>query len=135
MYAIAFDMDIESLRQHYGDPYNNAYLEIRRVLQSHGFAWQQGSVYFGSAEVTAVTCVLAAMDLASRSGYASMVSHRSGETEDTFIADLAVATGAGQIKTGAPSRSERVAKYNQLIRIEEQLGSQAVYGGKLWNKG
>ena len=73
---------------------------------------------------------LAAMDLASRSGYASMVSHRSGETEDTFIADLAVATGAGQLKTGAPSRSERVAKYNQLIRIEEQLGPAASYPGR-----
>jgi enolase len=73
---------------------------------------------------------LSAMDLASRSGYASMVSHRSGETEDTFIADLAVATGAGQIKTGAPSRSERVAKYNQLIRIEEQLGPAASYPGR-----
>ena len=73
---------------------------------------------------------LAAMDLAGRSGYASMVSHRSGETEDTFIADLAVATGAGQIKTGAPSRSERVAKYNRLIRIEEQLGPGASYPGR-----
>ncbi len=73
---------------------------------------------------------LAAMDLASRSGYASMVSHRSGETEDTFIADLAVATGAGQIKSGAPSRSERVAKYNQLIRIEEQLGPASSYPGR-----
>jgi enolase len=73
---------------------------------------------------------LAAMDLASRAGYASMVSHRSGETEDTFIADLAVATGAGQIKTGAPSRSERVAKYHQLIRIEEQLGPAASYPGR-----
>jgi enolase len=73
---------------------------------------------------------LAAMDLASRAGFAAMVSHRSGETEDTFIADLAVATGAGQIKTGAPSRSERVAKYNQLIRIEEQLGPAAQYPGR-----
>ena len=73
---------------------------------------------------------LAAMDLASRSGYASMVSHRSGETEDTFIADLAVATGAGQIKTGAPSRIERVAKYNQLIRIEEGLGPASSYPGR-----
>jgi enolase len=73
---------------------------------------------------------LSAMDLASRAGFASMVSHRSGETEDTFIADLAVATGAGQIKTGAPSRSERVAKYNQLIRIEEQLGPAAQYPGR-----
>jgi enolase len=73
---------------------------------------------------------LAAMDLAARAGFASMVSHRSGETEDVFIADLAVATGAGQIKTGAPSRSERVAKYNQLIRIEEQLGPAAQYPGR-----
>ena len=64
VYAIAFDMDIEQLRTNYGDPYNNAYLEIRRILQRHGFAWQQGSVYFGGEAVTAVACVLAAMDLA-----------------------------------------------------------------------
>jgi len=64
VYAIAFDMDIEQLRTNYGDPYNNAYLEIRRALQSHGFTWQQGSVYFGGETVTAVTCVLAAIDLA-----------------------------------------------------------------------
>jgi virulence-associated protein VapD len=64
VYAIAFDMDIEQLRTNYGDPYNNAYLEIRRVLQRHGFAWQQGSVYFGGPEINAVTCVLAAQDLA-----------------------------------------------------------------------
>ena len=64
MYAIAFDMDIESLRTHYGDPYNNAYTEIRRVLQAHGFKWQQGSVYFGGDEINAVTCVLATQDLA-----------------------------------------------------------------------
>lgn len=64
VYAIAFDMDIEALRANYGDPYNNAYLEIRRVLQRHGFTWQQGSVYFGGETVTAVTCVLAAQDLA-----------------------------------------------------------------------
>jgi virulence-associated protein VapD len=63
VYAIAFDMDIESLRQHYGDPYNNAYLEIRRVLLRHGFTWQQGSVYFGGDQINAVTCVLAAIDL------------------------------------------------------------------------
>jgi virulence-associated protein VapD len=65
VYAIAFDMDIESLRENYGDPYNGAYLEIRRTLQKHGFAWQQGSVYFGGAEINAVTCVLAAQDLAA----------------------------------------------------------------------
>jgi virulence-associated protein VapD len=64
VYAIAFDMDIEALRVNFGDPYNNAYLEIRRVLQRHGFTWQQGSVYFGGETVTAVTCVLAAQDLA-----------------------------------------------------------------------
>ena len=64
MYAIAFDMDIEQLRANYGDPYNNAYLEIRRVLQRHGFTWQQGSVYFGGPEVNAVGCVLAAQDVA-----------------------------------------------------------------------
>ena len=64
VYAIAFDMDIEQLRTNYGDPYNNAYLEIRRVLQRHGFAWQQGSIYLGGESVTPVTCVLAAIDLA-----------------------------------------------------------------------
>ena len=66
MYAIAFDMDIESLRSTYGDPYNNAYGEIRRVLKQHGFTWQQGSVYFGGPDVNAVTCVVAAQDLASQ---------------------------------------------------------------------
>ena len=64
MYAIAFGMDSEQLRANYGDPYNNAYLEIRRVLQRHGFAWQQGSTYFGGPEIDAVACVLAAQDLA-----------------------------------------------------------------------
>jgi len=66
MYAIAFDMDIESLRTNYGDPYNNAYMEIRKVLEDHGFKWQQGSTYFGGPEINAVTCVLAATDLARR---------------------------------------------------------------------
>jgi virulence-associated protein VapD len=66
MYAIAFDMDIESLRLNYGDPYNNAYMEIRKVLQEHGFHWQQGSTYFGDESINAVTCVLAAIDLARK---------------------------------------------------------------------
>jgi virulence-associated protein VapD len=66
VYAIAFDMDIESLRQSYGDPYNNAYTDIRKVLQSHGFSPQQGSVYFGDSTVNAVTCVLAAQDLSRK---------------------------------------------------------------------
>ena len=67
--------------------------------------------------------------MAHKAGYTAVISHRSGETEDTTIADLAVAVNAGQIKTGAPSRSERVAKYNQLLRIEDQLGAQAKYLG------
>ena len=70
------------------------------------------------------------MELAHRNGYRTMMSHRSGETEDTTIADLAVALNCGQIKTGAPARSERVAKYNQLLRIEEILGDAAVYAGR-----
>ena len=71
-----------------------------------------------------------AIELARRAGWTAVVSHRSGETEDTTIADLAVATGTGQIKTGAPSRSERVAKYNRLLRIEEELGGRARYLGR-----
>ena len=77
---------------------------------------------------------LAAVNMAIRNGYSAVLSHRSGETEDATIADIAVATNCGQIKTGAPARSDRVAKYNQLLRIEEQLGEQAVYGASLWNK-
>jgi enolase len=68
--------------------------------------------------------------MAHRAGYAAIVSHRSGETEDVTIADLAVATNAGQIKTGSASRTDRIAKYNQLLRIEEDLGDAAVYLGK-----
>jgi enolase len=80
-------------------------------------------------QIGTLTETLEAIELARANGYASVISHRSGETEDTTIADLAVATGVGQIKTGAPSRSDRVAKYNQLLRIEEQLGSRAEYPG------
>ena len=72
---------------------------------------------------------LEAIRIARDAGYTAVMSHRSGETEDTTIADLAVATGCGQIKTGAPSRSDRVAKYNQLLRIEEELGDAATYPG------
>jgi enolase len=80
-------------------------------------------------QIGTLTETLEAISLAQASGYAAVISHRSGETEDTTIADLAVATGAGQIKTGAPSRTDRVAKYNQLLRIEEELGSDAQYPG------
>ncbi len=76
-----------------------------------------------------------AVGLAMRNGYSAVLSHRSGETEDSTIADLAVATNCGQIKTGAPCRSDRNAKYNQLIRIAEELGDNAIYGSAFWNKG
>ena len=79
-------------------------------------------------QIGTVSETLAAIDLAKRHGYTNVISHRSGETEDAFIADLAVAVNAGQIKTGSLSRTDRIAKYNQLLRIEEELGSAAVYG-------
>nr|WP_199331789.1 phosphopyruvate hydratase [Corynebacterium diphtheriae] len=81
-------------------------------------------------QIGTLTETFDAVDLAHRNGYRTMMSHRSGETEDTTIADLAVALGCGQIKTGAPARSERVAKYNQLLRIEQQLDDAAVYAGR-----
>jgi len=80
-------------------------------------------------QIGSLTETLAAIDMAKRAGYTAVVSHRSGETEDVTIADLVVATNAGQIKTGAPNRTDRVAKYNQLLRIEEMLGSAAAYAG------
>jgi len=80
-------------------------------------------------QIGTLTETLAAIDMARAAGYTAVMSHRSGETEDTTIADLAVATGCGQIKTGAPSRSDRVAKYNRLLRIEEALGADAEYPG------
>jgi enolase len=84
-------------------------------------------------QIGTLTETLKTIDLARTAGYAQIISHRSGETEDTFIADLAVAAGTGQIKTGSMSRSERVAKYNRLLRIEEELGPQAEYPGRtLW---
>jgi enolase len=81
-------------------------------------------------QIGTVSETLATVQLALRSGYTAVMSHRSGETEDTTIADLAVATSVGQIKTGAPARSDRVAKYNQLLRIEEELGEAAEYAGR-----
>jgi enolase len=76
----------------------------------------------------------AAIDLASKNGFSAIVSHRSGETEDTTIADIVVGKNAGQIKTGSASRTDRVCKYNQLLRIEEALGDKAIYGASMWNK-
>jgi enolase len=80
-------------------------------------------------QIGTVTETLDAIEMGRQAGYTSVISHRSGETEDTFIADLAVATSAGQIKTGSACRSERVAKYNRLLRIEEELGAAASYPG------
>jgi enolase len=81
-------------------------------------------------QIGTVTETIDAIEMARKAGYNSIISHRSGETEDTFIADLAVATAAGQIKTGSASRTDRIAKYNQLLRIEEELGSAARFNGK-----
>ena len=85
-------------------------------------------------QIGTLTETLEAVGLAHRNKYAAVMSHRSGETEDATIADLAVATNCGQIKTGSGCRSDRIAKYNQLLRIEQELGSSAVYGGRLWRK-
>lgn len=85
-------------------------------------------------QIGTLTETLRTMEVARTHGYGTIISHRSGETEDSIIADIAVGTGAGQIKTGSISRGERTAKYNQLLRIEEELGSSAVYGGTLWKK-
>lgn len=81
-------------------------------------------------QIGSLTETIDAVDMAHRARYTAVISHRSGETEDSTIADLAVALNSGQIKTGAPSRSDRVAKYNQLLRIEEELGRSARYAGK-----
>jgi len=81
-------------------------------------------------QIGTLTETLNAIEMAQRNGYTTVISHRSGETEDATIADIAVATNSGQIKTGSLSRSDRMAKYNQLLRIEEELGDRAVYGYK-----
>jgi enolase len=83
-------------------------------------------------QIGSLTETLDAIELARENAYTAVVSHRSGETEDTTIADIAVATNAGQIKTGSLSRTDRVAKYNRLLRIEEELGDNAQYGGKMF---
>lgn len=96
-----------------------------------GIAEQAGnSVLIKLNQIGSLSETLSAIDMAHKAGWTAVVSHRSGETEDTTIADLVVATNAGQIKTGAPARSERVAKYNQLLRIEEELGDAAEYAGR-----
>jgi enolase len=86
-------------------------------------------------QIGSLTEALAAVEMAHKAAYSCVISHRSGETEDTTIADLAVATNCGQIKTGSLARSDRTAKYNQLLRIEQELGPQARYGGRAAVKG
>jgi enolase 1/2/3 len=98
---------------------------LERGIEEH----VANSILLKVNQIGTLTETLETIDLARRNGYTTVISHRSGETEDTTIADLAVATNAGQIKTGAPSRTDRVAKYNQLLRIEEELGDGAVYPG------
>jgi enolase len=89
------------------------------------------SVLIKLNQIGTLTETLETVEMAKRAGYTCMFSHRSGETEDSFLADITVATNAGQLKTGAPARSERLAKYNQLLRIEEELGDKAVFRGEL----
>jgi enolase len=98
---------------------------IRRGIRARS----ANSVLVKLNQIGTLSETLDAIDTAQRAGWTAIISHRSGETEDTFIADLAVATNAGQIKTGAPARSERTAKYNRLLEIEEELGSAGVYAG------
>ncbi len=100
---------------------------LRRGIAEH----VANSILIKLNQIGTLTETLATINLAKRSHYTTVISHRSGETEDTTIADIAVATNAGQIKTGAPCRSDRVAKYNQLLRIEEELGDKAVYGATI----
>ena len=101
----------------------------RRAASPRDRRGRRNAILVKVNQIGTLTETLDAIALAQEAGFGVVISHRSGETEDTTIADLAVATGAGQIKTGAPSRSDRVAKYNQLLRIEEELGDRAIYPG------
>jgi enolase len=100
---------------------------LRRGIEEH----VANSILIKVNQIGTLTETLDAIQLAHDHNYTTIISHRSGETEDTSIADIAVATNAGQIKTGSLSRTDRVAKYNQLLRIAEELGDNAVYGGKM----
>lgn len=101
-------------------------IRLERGIREH----TANSILVKLNQIGTLSETFAAIDMAHRAGYTAVISHRSGETADSFVADLVVATNAGQIKTGAPSRMDRVEKYNQLLRIEEQLGSQAVFAGR-----
>jgi enolase len=103
-------------------------VEFLRKAIDRGIA---NSILVKVNQIGSLTETLDAIELAKENKYTAIISHRSGESEDTTIADIAVATNAGQIKTGSLSRTDRVAKYNQLLRIEEMLGEDAIYGGKM----
>ena len=109
---------------------DDIFVTNRKILSEGIARGIANSILIKLNQIGTLTETLDTIATAREAGYRCVISHRSGETEDTFIADLAVATGVGQIKTGAPARSERVAKYNQLLRIEEQLGSRARYAGR-----
>ncbi len=99
---------------------------LRRGIERH----VANSILIKLNQIGTLTETLETIAIARSAGYRAVVSHRSGETEDAFIADFTVATGVGQLKTGAPARSERMAKYNQLLRIEEELGAEAAFAGR-----
>jgi len=111
---------------------DDVFVTNTRIFQKGIESGVANSILIKLNQIGTLTETLECIDMARRAGYTFVISHRSGETEDTTIADLAVATGSAQIKTGSASRTDRIAKYNQLLRIEEELGSGAVYGGKLF---
>ena len=113
---------------------DDLFVTNKKFLQRGIDSQTANSILVKVNQIGTLTETFEAINLAQRNGYSAVLSHRSGETEDATIADIAVATNCGQIKTGAPCRSDRNAKYNQLIRIAEQLGESAVYGANLWNK-
>jgi enolase len=115
---------------------DDVFVTNRRILEEGVRDGVANAILVKVNQIGTLTETLDTMGFAAESGYARVVSHRSGETEDTTISDVSVATNAGQIKTGAPSRGERTAKYNRLIRIEEELGRRAVFPGKeVFSKG
>ena len=103
---------------------------VKRLADGHQATGIANSILVKVNQIGTLTETLAAVEMAHKAGYTAVMSHRSGETEDSTIADLAVATNCGQIKTGSLARSDRTAKYNQLLRIEEELGAQAKYAGR-----
>ena len=109
--------------------YFEHYEKLHHQVRAHPYQHAGNAILIKLNQIGSVSETLEAIKMAHKAGYTAISSHRSGETEDTTIADLAVALNTCQIKTGAPSRTERVAKYNQLLRIEEQLGGSAVYPG------